>query len=432
MFNGWLLFGVCVGVWALGRCAAGRERLIGLALIVGALLNAALAWLEAIKDLGHVWVGFGYVDGRPFAFLGESGPPRGGVCRRAVARAVPGRREAGADGVDLRGRVAGGRSEPLGQPDQPGARGAPRPGFRRRARPPSPGLPRDRAPALRRRRLRPQPASRRQCRFRQHTRRRRPPASAAGSRSGPTASRPPSTVHCWAGGRGAATRRRRRAVRSKAARSEGPEVIFRDMHNFFVETLVATGFLGFLAFCGWLFTSAAGRRRARRLRRRGRGGVARATRVVAVRAAAHTGARRGRSRRPRPRRRRPRPAPGAGAPRGVGGPARGRTRRRRGAPVRRLRLLQRHGQREIAPLDRWPTPGHAVVRARIGPSDALEHPGADPARRHRSPGAALESLHDAVARATRTTHGRWRRWVPVSRPWATVPRPAGTSGGRSR
>ena len=55
------------GRWA-AACPAGR-RLLAVALIAGALVNAALAWAESATDLGKVWAGFGLTEGRPFAFM---------------------------------------------------------------------------------------------------------------------------------------------------------------------------------------------------------------------------------------------------------------------------------------------------------------------------------------------------------------------------
>jgi O-antigen ligase len=49
--NGWLLVAISVAVWALGRAAYGRERLIENAILAGAVVNAAVGWLELSTSL---------------------------------------------------------------------------------------------------------------------------------------------------------------------------------------------------------------------------------------------------------------------------------------------------------------------------------------------------------------------------------------------
>jgi O-antigen ligase len=49
--NGWLLLGIALGAWALGRAAVGRERWIENAILAAALVNAAVGWLEMSTPL---------------------------------------------------------------------------------------------------------------------------------------------------------------------------------------------------------------------------------------------------------------------------------------------------------------------------------------------------------------------------------------------
>ena len=60
--NGWLLLGIAVGAWALGRAALGRERWIENAILAAAAVNAGVGWLELSTAL-HV-EGIGPYQGR--------------------------------------------------------------------------------------------------------------------------------------------------------------------------------------------------------------------------------------------------------------------------------------------------------------------------------------------------------------------------------
>jgi O-antigen ligase len=60
--NGWFMVAIAVGVWALGRAAYGRERLIENAILAAAVVNAAVGWLELSTTL-HI-EGIGPYGGR--------------------------------------------------------------------------------------------------------------------------------------------------------------------------------------------------------------------------------------------------------------------------------------------------------------------------------------------------------------------------------
>ena len=60
--NGWVLLGVAVAAWALGRAALGRERWLENAILAAAVVNAAVGWLELSTSL-HV-EGIGPYQGR--------------------------------------------------------------------------------------------------------------------------------------------------------------------------------------------------------------------------------------------------------------------------------------------------------------------------------------------------------------------------------
>lgn len=49
--NGLLFVALCIGLWSLGRTARGRVRFVEVALLAGAAVNAAVAWLQASTDL---------------------------------------------------------------------------------------------------------------------------------------------------------------------------------------------------------------------------------------------------------------------------------------------------------------------------------------------------------------------------------------------
>lgn len=254
--NGWLLLATCVGVWALGRCAAGRQRLIGSALIAGALVNATLAWLVATVHLRDVWNQFTFIDGRPFGLLGnpvhlaafcagatwlvlarESEHDRPslwlipiGVLVGAVNLAgsrvaviVVGLLVIGAAVLLLRRRlvlhavlilVVAGAGVGLSLLPHVGDN----PANARIAAAPTSGF-----------------AARLE--IWQH-----------GFEG--TLERP---VLGYGPGRTYVATTPRRSI--EAARREGPDTIFRDLHNMFAEVMVGTGFLGLALFCGWLFTA---------------------------------------------------------------------------------------------------------------------------------------------------------------------------------
>ncbi|MEP6623378.1 MAG: O-antigen ligase family protein, partial [Acidimicrobiia bacterium] len=236
-------------------------RLLSIGLIAGALVNAALAWAESTVNLGKVWAGFGLTDGRPFAFMAnpvhlaalcvaalwlvlsrEASHREPTPWLVAVALLVGATNLAGSRialvlaalmvigfailltrrkwwihaGVLVAVATVG-----FGLSLLPGKSGDA--GNSRVVSAPTSGI-----------------ASR--IEIWEH-------AAQA------TFDRP---LLGWGPGRSYQATTPLRSV--EAARSEGPEIIYRDMHNFLVEVLVGTGFLGFLAFGGWLVTAS---RRAR-------------------------------------------------------------------------------------------------------------------------------------------------------------------------
>jgi hypothetical protein len=66
-FNGLVLIALVTGVWALGRLAQGRARLIEHALLVGAVLNALVAWLASTGRVDYVLLGL--FEGRPLGLM---------------------------------------------------------------------------------------------------------------------------------------------------------------------------------------------------------------------------------------------------------------------------------------------------------------------------------------------------------------------------
>jgi O-antigen ligase len=65
--NGLLLTGLLAGVWALGRLARGRSRLVENALLVGAGVNALVAWLATSGQVDYVLLGL--FQGRPLGLM---------------------------------------------------------------------------------------------------------------------------------------------------------------------------------------------------------------------------------------------------------------------------------------------------------------------------------------------------------------------------
>ena len=54
--NGLVLVAAVVGMWALGRCLGpDSRRLLGLAIVAAAVINAAFGWLQISVDLGPAW-----------------------------------------------------------------------------------------------------------------------------------------------------------------------------------------------------------------------------------------------------------------------------------------------------------------------------------------------------------------------------------------
>ncbi len=67
--NGFLFVAACVATWALGRTARGRTGFVEVALLAGASVNAAVAWLQASTDLGVE--GLGLFQGRAQGLMGN-------------------------------------------------------------------------------------------------------------------------------------------------------------------------------------------------------------------------------------------------------------------------------------------------------------------------------------------------------------------------
>ena len=67
--NGFLFVAACVATWALGRTARGRTRFVEVALVAGATVNAAVAWLQVSTDLGVE--GLGLFEGRAQGLMGN-------------------------------------------------------------------------------------------------------------------------------------------------------------------------------------------------------------------------------------------------------------------------------------------------------------------------------------------------------------------------
>jgi hypothetical protein len=65
--NGWGLLAVCAGVWALGRRARGVSGRLEIALIIGATVNAAWAWIASTSRPDYVL--FQLVEGRPTGLM---------------------------------------------------------------------------------------------------------------------------------------------------------------------------------------------------------------------------------------------------------------------------------------------------------------------------------------------------------------------------
>jgi O-antigen ligase len=60
--NGWMLLAISVAVWSLGRAASGRAQLIENAILVAAVINAAVGWIE-LSTVVHL-EGIGPYEGR--------------------------------------------------------------------------------------------------------------------------------------------------------------------------------------------------------------------------------------------------------------------------------------------------------------------------------------------------------------------------------
>lgn len=67
--NGFVFVAACVATWALGRTARGRSRFVEIALVAGATVNAAVAWLQVSTDLGVE--GLGLFEGRAQGLMGN-------------------------------------------------------------------------------------------------------------------------------------------------------------------------------------------------------------------------------------------------------------------------------------------------------------------------------------------------------------------------
>ncbi len=89
--NGLLFVALCLGLWALGRTAGGRLRVLEIALLAGATANAAVAWLQASTDLGVE--GLGLFEGRSGGLTG-SPVYLAGLCSAALCLALARERDA--------------------------------------------------------------------------------------------------------------------------------------------------------------------------------------------------------------------------------------------------------------------------------------------------------------------------------------------------
>jgi O-antigen ligase len=253
--NGFVLVMIGVAAWALGRTARGRAGFVEIALLAGATVNAAVAWLQVSTDLGVE--GLGLRDGRAQGLMGNpvflAGLCAGGLCialarERTAARPLvyvvltgflTGAIELSGSRISLAAAllvivwfvvahlrhaawsrailvviaaVAG-----LAIAQVPGSADAS--SVQRVSTDASNGL----APRLR---------------LWQSA------IEAVGERP----------VLGYGPGRSLAATSPRRSL--TLARYEGPDVLFSDTHNFLVEQLTTTGVLGFAAFLAWLVLAA--------------------------------------------------------------------------------------------------------------------------------------------------------------------------------